>query len=766
MDTVRVDICYRPLRIAWAIRAGDFNAFRRAVRYSCALWGGRFNPIVIIDREEEASRLIDLFRVDIILPIGESDEVKNFPNKYSSLINPFFHDSIFIKGSEHYHPYAQVLDVHNALAYLRDRPEWKPIMDKGVRLFTWQPDDPLADVLLAQLGGYPSADEVGTDYRALLLKVSEGTDSPLDPTAPIEPDTIEYPGISYLARHGLRRHYSIDSGWNSPGFFVGNAANLDDLVCHWNLRACDIPLWFVDPQHLGRYAALIPAWEKAMRERVANYRHEWERQVAVWTQQEDLDDACKPFGDAKLSRCRVSDGIWNGRNVRAPTMHFGQASVLGVMGDEGDKPKVSFALSEKPFHGDTWFYQQHLVASVSFIGGLYGDEQHTFHAPYVPELNEFYARTMHFQYDRLRVEPERIGLVIDAADQDSFLYALPVGELMERVFGMAGYEAKLSSAGLIARQLIARLGGVQGARVFKIPGARRLLKTHGPGASFTKKAALQIIGSKDPERPDAKFSDHDDLYVEPRARGEKLTPDAVFGHLVEKGLFRIGAELTCPVCRMNTWTPLDTLKQRMVCDLCGHEHDATRQLTDCNEWYYRRSGVFGAEKNSQGAIPVSLTLQQLDTSFHGGMYSPSLELVPKEGMAGTPCEVDFIWIIPRAYPRKTVVILGECKDQGPITAEDIANLKCVADALPRKRFKTFIVLSQLAPFSNEEIENAKTLNEKYRRRVIMLTARELEPYFIYERTKTEVVVEGHGGTPEDMADATEKIYFEKGDDSH
>jgi len=433
------------------------------------------------------------------------------------------------------------------------------------------------------------------------------------------------------------------------------------------------------------------------------------------------------------------------------------------MGNEGGKPKVSFALPEKPFCGDTWFHQQHLVASVSLIGGLYGDDQHTFHAPYIPELNEFYARTMHFEYNKLRVEPGRIGLVIDVADHDSFLYALPVGALMERVFGMAGYDAALSSAGLIVRQLIARLGGVQGARVFKLAGVRRLLKTHGPGASFAKRAALQIIGSKDPDRPDAKFSDHEDLYIEPRARGEKLKPDAVFGHLVEKGLFRIGAELTCPGCRMSTWTPLDALRQRVVCDLCGHEYDAARQLTDCNEWHYRRSGVLGAEKNAQGAVPVSLTLQQLDTSFHGGlhgnMYSPSLDLVPKAGTDGVACEVDFVWIIPRAYPRKTVVILGEFKDQGPITVEDMANLKRIADALPRKRFKTFFVLSKLAAFSEEEIKNAKALNDKYRRRVILLTARELEPYFIYERTKAEVGVDSHGSTPEDMVDTTAKIYF-------
>src|SRR6266404_6343145 len=124
---------------------------------------------------------------------------------------------------------------------------------------------------------------------------------------------------------------------------------------------------------------------------------------------------------------------------------------------------------------------------------------------------------------------------------------------------MVGYEATLSPAGLIARQLIARLGGLQGARVFKIPGVRRLFRTHGPTATFTKRAALQLIGSKDPENPDVKFSAHEDLYIEQRSGG-KLQPEAVFSYLVEKGLFRIGAELTCPSCRMSSWTALDVLK--------------------------------------------------------------------------------------------------------------------------------------------------------------------------------------------------------------
>jgi hypothetical protein len=320
------------------------------------------------------------------------------------------------------------------------------------------------------------------------------------------------------------------------------------------------------------------------------------------------------------------------------------------MSDEGSKPKVSFALSDKPFHDDIWFHQQHLVASVSFIGGLYGDEQHTFNAPYLPELNEFYARTMHFIYDKLRIEPERIGIVIDAADHDSFLYALPVAELIERIFDMAGYEARLSNAGLITKQLIKRLGGVQGGRVFKVPGVRRLLKIHGPNASITKKEALGIIGSRDPDRPDVKFSDHKDLYIESRPRGEKLTAEAVFGYLVEKGLFRIGVDLTCPSCKMNSWIPLDELKHKVVCNLCGHEHNVTRNLTNMNQLHYRRSGVLGVEKNAQGAVPVCLTLQQLSTNLSSGLgkslYSPSLDLTPKPGKDGVNCETDFVWVTP------------------------------------------------------------------------------------------------------------------------
>ena len=778
MESVCVDICYRPLRIGWAIRAGDVNAFRSAARLSFALWGGRFNPIIIVDQEELAQNLVDLFRVDMIIPVGDSDIVKSFPKRFQYLINPFFHDEVFIGDGEG-GARSQVLDIHNALVHLQTKPEWEGVKKKGVRLYTWTPDDPLADIFLMQFGQYPNADEIHINYYDLLKEAAEPTEIKIEPTSKLSTDLLEHPSISFLSRYGLERHYGVPASWDSPGFYSGDAKNLDDLVCCWNLRAADIPLWFVDPSHLDRYGDTVEYWDKAMRSIVAGRRYEFDRRVAVWVRRERLNEeeraaVLKPFGKKEFTLCAVNVDSLNRLPVRPPMMHFGQVSTLGVVGTESGKPQISFALDDKPFCSDVWFHTQHLVASLSFIGGLYGDEQYTLIPPFIPELNEFYARSQHL-YNKLRSESDRIGLVIDAADASSSISALPVSDLFEKVFDLAGFASKLSAGGLIARQLIAQFGGVDGARAFKIPGVRRLLKTHGPTAVFTKSSALQLIGGKDTENPGASFTDYENLYIEPRPRRTKLDAEAVFTHLVEKGLFRIGAELKCPHCRMDSWTALDVLRQRVVCELCGHEFDATRQLVK-GLWHYRRSGVLGAEKNAQGAVPVVLTLQQFKVNMHGvfhdSIYSPSLDLEPKAGMELPKCEIDFVWLIPQTYPERTIVVIGECKDRGgkslggkdtgTVDEADINHLRQVADALPRNRFETYIVLVKLCPFTLNEIALAKTLNEKYRRRVILLTARELEPYHFYDRTKLEFKsIKEYASTPEDLANTTEEMYFKE-----
>jgi hypothetical protein len=612
------------------------------------LWGGRFNPIVMADRAEEAAQIIELFRADLIWPIGDQEVVKEFPNRFPYLINPFFPESLFLRDLTR-PTRAHVLDIHNMLVHSQHTPEWKAREVAGVRTIVWADDDPLGDTFLMQHGGYPDRNEIGIDYADIVSHATTLIDLAIDKNGPIRTDILDHVSLGYLTRHGIRRHYSIQPGWDYPGFFVGDSADLDDLARFWNIRSADIPLHFVDPAHLHRYAAILPEIDRRLRTDLSHLS-EHRRKLAVWARADKIEDALKLFPTQSVTACQVIHGFWHGGTVRPPMMVLGEASSLGVFGNEIEKTKVSFSLGDRPYSGDPWFYSQHLVASV-FLST--SDEQQTFRPPYVPELNEFFARTMHFHYNKLRVEPERIGVVIDAASHDSFLYTLPVPSLIERVFGMVGLRAKLSGGGLITRQLIAQLGGVNGARVLKIPGVRRLLRTFGPAEPFTKAAALSLIGGKDENNPGSNFKDHEQLYIEPREIGTPLTPPMVFTYLVEKSLLRMGAKLTCPNCTLPSWIPLDELKQSNVCSLCGEAFDGTRQLVN-GVLHYRRTGVLGLEKNSQGAIPVLLVLQQLDINLggprHGAMLAPSYDLEPNAGIDLPTCEVDLVEIIPDTYP--------------------------------------------------------------------------------------------------------------------
>ncbi len=70
----------------------------------------------------------------------------------------------------------------------------------------------------------------------------------------------------------------------------------------------------------------------------------------------------------------------------------------------------------------------------------------------------------------------------------------------------------------------------------------------------------------------------------------------------------------------------------------------------------------------------------------------------------------------------------------------------------------YVLLSKLKPFTDQEVEIARSLNTAHSWRLILLTARELEPYYIFDRAKKEFDIDGYGGSPEDLARATAKMY--------
>jgi hypothetical protein len=88
-----------------------------AVRFSFALWGGRFNPIIVVDHKKLAGELVERFPVEMIIPLGADELIASFPQRFPYLIDPFFR-GLFLRGADG-GCRSQILDIHNALVHMR-----------------------------------------------------------------------------------------------------------------------------------------------------------------------------------------------------------------------------------------------------------------------------------------------------------------------------------------------------------------------------------------------------------------------------------------------------------------------------------------------------------------------------------------------------------------------------------------------------------------------------------------------------------------------
>ena len=123
------------------------------------------------------------------------------------------------------------------------------------------------------------------------------------------------------------------------------------------------------------------------------------------------------------------------------------------------------------------------------------------------------------------------------------------------------------------------------------------------------------------------------------------------------------------------------------------------------------------------------------------------------------CETDFV-LLCQDWKGRLKLVMGECKANSEIDADDVRNLSKVADAFPTDRFDVFLVFSKTSNFKQEEIDCCRAANSINRARTILLSDRELEPYRVYERAVKEFSINDIAVSLEDMVEATRGIYFE------
>ncbi len=754
MGPINLRVRYRPIRIGWCIKQGDFDELRKALRLTHAFWGGRFNPIIPLGDPELARYLVKVFRVDCLYSLSESQQGTDLQAEFDYLLWPDFNKALF-EDAANGQRQAAFLDIYHPVRHIyEDEIEGREKPDVRGTIYRWDDADPLADVFLATFGAYPRQDEIGKDYDKLFTKylaakevqVANGEPVPITAFKELTPSvltTIDLDPIDY------------DFGWDEPGLYHGDVTNFGDLVNFWNLRACGTELFFYDPSLIPRLGPMAEQYLTDLRARPKSGQA-WRDRIAIWKRSHDTEIDLTPFGQ-DLVVPSISLESWNGLNIKPRVMGFEEKPVLGSS-TEGERLSVTFELPPKPFFDDIAPHNQQLVVSVH---PLVKTQNVVLKPPYFPPLNEYYGRQAYFLYHSVRSEREGIGIITGVTTSDLTIHALDVRTLVKKIFEAFGISAKPSAAGLVGLRLIEQLGGLQGCRVLKIAGVRELIRAYQPSQSFTRSGAITTIGPIDPVTHKPKFEDYESLYIEAREHRGPLKPQDAFNYLLKKGVFRAGLKLVCPSCELDSWVHLDDVRTVNNCEYCGKDFNITPQLKD-RDWAYRRSGLFGRDDHQRGGIPVALTLQQLETAMHDSIlaYTTGTDL---DSITADiqQCETDFVLIAEAPRTKTLHVGIGECKsDGGEITSDDVTKLTRVADALTTKSCEAFIIFSKTSRFTPEEVERCKAAQAKYRRRVILLSERELKPYYLYEQTAKEFEINQHASSFEQMAQATHNIYFE------
>lgn len=397
-----------------------------------------------------------------------------------------------------------------------------------------------------------------------------------------------------------------------------------------------------------------------------------------------------------------------------------------------------------------------MIVGIRSTLGFQSDFGQTLVTPCLPEMNDFYRREMVLVGDEVRVQKRGFDVIASADSSDMSFYALETTKVIAEFFRVFGIHAEPSLAGRIAMRIIHQMKGLDGCRVFKLPGVRKLIEEYGPLQTFTRAAATQLIAQIDPL---TKLPTLAELFVE----GIRLTSASAFDFLLKRGALRAGLELTCPNCNLGFWIALEGLGHKVVCEYCGESFDVTPQLKD-RDWRFRRSGLFGKDNHQEGALPVVLTLQQLETNVDSLNSSSLLATSFKLSSAGakiSPCETDIVMLTQDSKGNVQLAI-GECKTGGPkfeITEEDVKNLLAIANAFPPERVNVYLVFSKTGPYSEAEIARCKSAQDTRQRRVILLSDRELEPYHVYERTAQQFNIDATAISLDDLARATHDIFF-------
>lgn len=782
LEDVRIQ--YRPLRIGFCVRNGNIQDLLFAAKLNTLLWGGIFNPIIPIGaREGLDHNLVKLFKVDVLIPVVNGDEIKKFIEHYKWAKFPLMHDSSSILAgdiNDTGKKVVKVLDISHLLKILWDENfKFSKPGDSNCVTVSWTPKDVDKDIFILMFGAYPKEKFV-FKYEKNFKKALRAHEIKLEEKKQIPTQLASSITHFYLTGQKIQ---SYGGRFVDSGVYVGDRTNFDDLLNFWNLRAAGNHITFLPKGSVRRFLS----YTKAHAGRIKKPEESRHSSLTVWFRgqqkgdYEEIKKIIKPLEkkDRIFRLNNVSINSWNGRNIIPVHIFFNETTTLANFNVKYEKPNISFRLSDKPFpksDGREFSHQLFVVSLRPYFGVEFSE--YTVNLPTLPDLNEWYAREMVFDPYSLRVVKNYLGRAIDLiaeTDTDTLQFS-PIRkfDIIKKIFERAGISIDKSGAGLVAERLIALMGGVTGsARIFKVTGVRKFIEETDPLRQQIKYDILEKIRDKTAEVETFKNFEN-----EFGLKGKTpLIPEYIFDEFIEHNLLQAGVEVRCPKCSLKDWIQLKEVDEYYVCKFCFEKSKFVEvvepivikgEKADGVRWSYRLSGLLGRNDKQQGAIPVILTLLHLSNRIHfesDSFYSTALDLNFNKNGKVVKAETDLVVLdlAERISKEAIEILIGECKTGRSITREQVDNLVVVKELIEKSGIKCHLVFSRTkGDFAKSEIFHFQRLT-KMGIKPLLFTAHELEPwwntYKFYKDTKQnfKIPIE-HPFTFSDLAENSAYIY--------
>ena len=231
MSTTSLSIKYRPVRIGFLVEDDCIDDLVKVSGLNTLLWGGIYNPIIPISHPELelAEQLLDLFSVDVLIPVSKNETISTFMKEHEFLqLSRLFYprsEQIFYTGPNTEKKLVLFLDSRAIVNYHQEKEKryTEKVDRRNCALPRWDPEDTLNTVFSLEYGFFPTEYNLQNDFEDDFLNGLHSKELTIAKNATLDAELAHRINPLSVTRELLQIPYNA---FSKNGVFLGTPIQL------------------------------------------------------------------------------------------------------------------------------------------------------------------------------------------------------------------------------------------------------------------------------------------------------------------------------------------------------------------------------------------------------------------------------------------------------------------------------------------------------------------------------------------------------------